>query len=213
MQNKVLRHFSSHRFARRLGRGTSCDNWGCSRGTHQLGSPSLSAGDGAGAVAPGALRKRQPWPFPRAGDLWRVLLHIPACPSPSHATEESSMLGAVVWPSPLARHWSPLQSPSPRQPLAGLLFLASGNSTAPQIPSPAGTPGMPGPQLFWQTQSLSKGGAGSSSAREWHGLLPALCRRQCRQGTARGSCGAQGWDVQVGGLQRPAAHPGASGAA
>lgn len=40
--------------------------------------------------------------FPRAGDPWRVVLHIPACPGPSHAAEESSMLGAVVWLSPPA---------------------------------------------------------------------------------------------------------------
>lgn len=130
----------------------------------------MSAGEGAGAVAPRALRKRWPQPFPRADDLWRMVLHIPACPGLSHAAEESSMLGAVVWPSPPARHRSPLQSPSPRQLLACRLLLPSGNSAASQSPSPAGTPG---PRVFWLAQSLPQGGAGSSSAGGRRGLLPA----------------------------------------
>lgn len=101
-QNNILRHFNPDGFARHLSNDTSCDNGGCSRGTHQLESLALSAGKGAGAVAPWALRKRESRPFSRTGDPWRAVLHIPACPGPSHATEVSSMLGAVVWSSPPA---------------------------------------------------------------------------------------------------------------
>lgn len=93
-------------------------------------------------------------------------VHIPARPA-----EESSILGAVVPPSPPARRCSPLQAPH-----ADSLCptCSSCPRVTPRRTSAAGTLGSLGARVFEQAQSSSQGGAGSGRARGQLALLPAL---------------------------------------
>lgn len=133
-----------------------------SEGRDSSGSASSSAGEAAAAaLASQALRKQRPCPCRRArAPRCRGRVAAP-CHHPSRrapvlaAAEESSLLGAVVCPSPPARQRSPPHSPSPWQPVARLLPLPSGNSAAPQSPGAAGPPVPPLVLAGWEPAALA----------------------------------------------------------